>query len=493
MTQIRPNIRLVTVTVGLITLLSFALNIGLAWQQLGTFTLHLDDAWIHHTYARNLAQGHWFRYTDGQASSGSTSPAWTVLLAVGHLLGIGPVAWGLVLGGLFHMLTAVMVYRLSLAYFGNGWLATWSAILTALEWHLVWIALSGMETSMFVALSILYLLLIQTRWQKVWLMGLAGGILLLTRPEGALLVAIAGFKILWANRQPWRRAFKPLALMVLAFVLVISPVMAFNTVVSGRPLPGTFYAKFVQWVAPWTIGKGLNYFRLLLQYFWLEGSLFLIFPLAFLGGWLAWRRRLTLLIPAGVWLVSLPAAYAVILPYLHNRGRYIMPLIPLIIILGTWAAVEIMHRDRFRRLGYIVAALATLLVIVFWVNGTRATVLEVRAIASQHMTVAKWIRCHTQPDAVIATQDIGVLAYFADRRLIDMAGLTDPTVIPIMHQPDRMADYIRQQGGTHVVIFPSYYTQLIEGQNLKQVFVSDKYDFHELGSDPLAVYQFPYD
>jgi len=39
------------------------------------------------------------------------------------------------------------------------------------------------------------------------------------------------------------------------------------------------------------------------------------------------------------------------------------------------------------------------------------------------MTVAEWLRTHTPPDAVIATQDIGVLAYFSDRRLIDMAGL----------------------------------------------------------------------
>jgi hypothetical protein len=92
---------------------------------------------------------------------------------------------------------------------------------------------------------------------------------------------------------------------------------------------------------------------------------------------------------------------------------------------------------------------------------------------------------------VIATQDIGVLAYFSDRRLIDMAGLTEPAIVPIMHQPEQMAAYIREQGGDYVVVFPSYYQQLIEGQNLQLVFVSDKYDFQELGSDPLAVFQFP--
>ncbi len=131
--------------------------------------------------------------------------------------------------------------------------------------------------------------------------------------------------------------------------------------------------------------------------------------------------------------------------------------------------------------------------LAFWFNGTRAYILNVRSLESQHMVVARWLRDHTPPDAVIATQDIGVLAYFSDRRLIDMAGLTEPAVVPIMHQPEQMAAYIRAQGADYVVIFPSHYQELIRGQNLQLVFVSDKHDFQGLGSDPLAVFQFPTD
>jgi hypothetical protein len=45
--------------------------------------------------------------------------------------------------------------------------------------------------------------------------------------------------------------------------------------------------------------------------------------------------------------------------------------------------------------------------------------------------------------------------------------------------------------GDHVVVFPSYYKELIQGQNLKLVFVSDKHDYWKLGADPLAVFEFP--
>jgi len=491
LTQIHPDLRFVIIVATLITLLGFALNIGLALGQLGTYNLTLDDAWIHHTYARNLARGQWFTYTDDQASSGSTSPVWTVLLSAGHLLGVHPVNWSLLLGALFHILTALMVYQLSLLYFGDRWLAAWSAILTGLEWHLVWAALSGMETTLFVALSLLYLYLIQTQWQRTWLLGLVGGLLFLTRPEGALLVGIAGVRVLWGYRGVWRRAFKSLVMMGLMFLLVISPVMIFNTVASGHPLPGTFRAKYEQWVAPWTIGKGLNYLVVVLKWFWLRGPLFLFFPLALVGGWLAWRRRMTDLIPAGAWLLGLPLAYTFVLPSIGERGRYLMPLIPLIVILGAWAAVEFLRSTRFKRLAWALITLATLMTLVFWVNGARAYEKNVRSIESQHMVVARWLRDHTSPDAVIATQDIGVLAYFSDRRLIDLAGLTEPAIVPIMHQPEQMAAYIRGQGGDYVVIFPSHYQQLIEGQNLQLVFVSDEYGFQVLGSDPLAVFQFP--
>jgi hypothetical protein len=99
LTEFRPGLKFVLIVVSLITLFSFAMNIGLALGQLGVY---------------NLARGQWFTYTGDQASSGSTSLVWTVLLSAGHLLGVDPVNWSLLLGALFHILTALMVYRLSL-------------------------------------------------------------------------------------------------------------------------------------------------------------------------------------------------------------------------------------------------------------------------------------------------------------------------------------------------------------------------------------------
>ena len=75
---------------GWIIVLASLLSVGgyIAWSySQGTVGFPLDDAWIHQTYARNLAQTGQLAYLPGQPSAGSTSPAWSFLLSVGYLLG----------------------------------------------------------------------------------------------------------------------------------------------------------------------------------------------------------------------------------------------------------------------------------------------------------------------------------------------------------------------------------------------------------------------
>lgn len=57
-----------------IALLATGLYIAAAYYG-GLRGFPLDDAWIHQTYARNLAQSGQLAYLPGQPSAGSTSPA----------------------------------------------------------------------------------------------------------------------------------------------------------------------------------------------------------------------------------------------------------------------------------------------------------------------------------------------------------------------------------------------------------------------------------
>lgn len=53
----------------------------------------LDDAWIHQTYARNLALWSEWAFIRGQPSAGSTAPLWSAILAMGYLLKVNLYLW----------------------------------------------------------------------------------------------------------------------------------------------------------------------------------------------------------------------------------------------------------------------------------------------------------------------------------------------------------------------------------------------------------------
>jgi hypothetical protein len=115
----------------------------------------LDDAWIHQTYARNLAFDREWAFLPGHPSGGSTSPLWSGLLAIGYWLHLAPYLWTYALGAcelwIGAMLAEATVRVLVPDYRSR---LPWVGIVLALEWHLVWAALSGMETMLYALLVI---------------------------------------------------------------------------------------------------------------------------------------------------------------------------------------------------------------------------------------------------------------------------------------------------------------------------------------------------
>jgi hypothetical protein len=46
----------------------------------------------------------------------------------------------------------------------------------------------------------------------------------------------------------------------------------------------------------------------------------------------------------------------------------------------------------------------------------------------------RWFGAHAPPHAVIATPDIGAIGYFSERRVVDLAGLVTPAMIPLLER-----------------------------------------------------------
>ena len=202
-----------------VVLVVFAAVIGVAvylgWARLaGVWGFALDDAWIHQTYARNLATAGQFEFVPGQPSAGSTSGTWTLLVAAGYLARMDYKWWTYLLGTICLAMTALGVWALNLLLCpGRPRAALAAGVFGALEWHLLWSAASGMETVLFTALAMWLMVQINLPRFKTQnqgddlLTGIWCGVLVLTRPEGLLLAGLVLLAQLglrgWAHRAAW--------------------------------------------------------------------------------------------------------------------------------------------------------------------------------------------------------------------------------------------------------------------------------------------------
>src|SRR5512142_2429273 len=121
----------------------------------------LDDAWIHQTYARNLGQTGQWTFVSGQPSAGSTAPLWTLVAAAGYALHLDGIAWIYAVGIILLAVSALLAGELTAVLFpSSGLVPLFVALFCAVEWHLGWAAVSGMETLLFIALELAVLLLV---------------------------------------------------------------------------------------------------------------------------------------------------------------------------------------------------------------------------------------------------------------------------------------------------------------------------------------------
>lgn len=451
--------------------------------------LPLDDAWIHQTYARNLVVHAEWAFQPGEPSSGSTAPLWTALLAVGHGLRASVVAWVAVLGAAFLAVAALAA---------DGWVRAFAddqskwrlglALLMVTEWHLVWAALSGMET---LALGVLALWVLYTsrlgKLPPIWQGALVGlGVWL--RPD-ALSLALPVVWLYVFRGTGGRGLATNLASFSAGVALLFLPYLGFHYALSGAWWPSTFYAKQAEYAALRQAPLLLRFGSQLISP--LVGVLAVLLPgLAF---WLVRTlrlRRWANLAPL-VWALAFLGSYALRLPVAYQHGRYAMPTIPLLLALGYEGMLEFRKMavgarwHRIVRRAWLLSAAAVGM--LFWPLGARAYAWDVAVIETEMVATAEWIDRRTPPDALIAAHDIGALGFFTDRRLVDLAGLVSPEVIPFLRDENALADYLDQQAADYLVTFPAWYPRLV--RQARRVYTTEGRFSPALGGENMAVYQ----
>ncbi|MCA9561545.1 MAG: glycosyltransferase family 39 protein, partial [Myxococcales bacterium] len=200
----------------------------------------LDDGWIYMAFARSLAEGEGITYPghDGPVAS-VTGPIWCFLLALAMKV-VGANVWASkLLGILVGALGVIAAHRLAhTASKGDLRLAGIAAVLLALTPRYAWGCLSGMEVPWFVAMTCLGLALHLENRDRSTLRWLPAAFTLTlaawARPECLVLPFLAAAHRFWHVRR------------IDGFLLAVPLVAtfpAYHLLVSGHPLPITFYAK----------------------------------------------------------------------------------------------------------------------------------------------------------------------------------------------------------------------------------------------------------
>jgi len=399
--------------------------IGLAWYFLdqekkiaGAWGYALDDSWIYAQMARNLATGRGFSFNPGEPVAGSTGPLYTFILAFFYAL-FHEVVWSAKIFGVACQIGAgVALYFAAIALLpGRRLLSLLAALLVVTSPPLVWGMLSGMEIPLYLLIVCaglaLYIRGKQTLAVLIWAVGVWA------RPDGIFLVAL-GF--IAPPKQAIRR------------ILVATPVLlayfGFNYMIGGHWMPQTVGAKAHFGID--LVGRTWNMMR---EWGALWGVPYrptdqleepIVFLLLLLVGAVVTLRKKPIL---AVYAIGFPIALSLFREHSASHKRYILYVIPFAMLLVVMALDAISRRSGERKAPRIAAfACAACLAwqATYLPHEADVYAWNVQNINKMQVLLGNFVKLVTQPGDVVATNDIGAIAYFGERKVVDLMGLVSP-------------------------------------------------------------------
>jgi hypothetical protein len=419
------------------------------------FDFVTDDAYISFRYAANLAQHGQLVFNLGERVEGFTNFLWTVLLAAGIKLGLGPVATSRFLGVAFGVGTLALVVRMSVRLSGQRpsvWHLIAPSLLASMGAFACWCT-GGLETQLFTFLSFLGfdLLLAEISSRRGSASAAVFALAAMTRPEGLLFFGLGGFfRLLTAVGR--ERRFRPRRgewAWLMLFAALFVPYFAWRWRYYGWPFPNTFYVKSSGGAG--TLIRGGYYLRRFAE----DYGVPFFFLLALLGRPAATDqpRRDLWRLTALVWLVF--AAYVVkVGGDFMGLYRFILPVVPL----GAVVVQESIRRlaQRLRpAVGRPVLALAGAALAVAFVAGSlRVSRMAVTFIgadngidtpgylkkyAEDRIPIGQWFARNARPDDLMTVGGAGVIPYYSGIPAYDVFGLVDAHIAhdPRMSASDR--------------------------------------------------------
>lgn len=435
-------------------------------SRIGFVGVPLDDVYIHCRYAENVLAGNGWSFNPGEAVSADTSPLWVLLLVVAGLFTQHLEIAAVILSALYYLIIAPGVYRIArdLLKLDEVWSIT-AAVLALLSSRLIWSGMSGMEASLA---ALLALLMAEEHARQVRRghFRIREGVLyalgFLARPELALLAVLCLAHWLYVHSKHTVDFTRFGYSMLLAIVIVI-PYIGFNLMTQGSLLPHSVDVQGARLTLLPDLG-----------YLWFAGKILAMHNLLMLVGvvvaFVSLKRHEWL--PGLLFVALLIPLQSVFAPQYRHHGRYFFPLLPLVILYGTWGVKSLL--GNWQKFAYVVLPIAIVLSALDAVRWITLEAYAVRNINDQQVVAAEWVSKNVTPQDKLAVHDVGAIAYFSDKPVIDLVGLMTPSLYPMQGDQSKVWQEVRKMGANVFVIYnrlnPTFYTTYKDSLDLLAEF-----------------------
>jgi hypothetical protein len=410
----------------------------------------LDDTFIHLQYGRQIGQGQWFSYNDGDpVSSGASSFLYVLLLGAAHFVGFSGanlLGFAIIFGTVLFVLSALLGYALGQRLAGER-AGLCSGILIAANGAFGWGATSGMEVALFsvLILGTLLAFLRELSSGRFLLTPILAALAALTRPEGLLFAwVITGAVVIVLLRD--LRKSRPYSLRSsLAVLYAFLPIAAgvaqymFYTIATGSSVQNGVLAKSLLYEPVFyptefldAVFQNLTKLNLIVltglepgNYLFPGTILFCVLGTMYLA--LEDARYRMFAVASGTALVLAMSSTAILgLPgaWGWHHYRYLLPFFPPVLVFAVVGFYSLRSLTRKTWLPEALASFAilcSLLSLPVWAATTGGNSLQIK---EQQVSVGYWIRENLPPGASVGVNDAGAMRYYGGHRTVDLIGLT---------------------------------------------------------------------
>lgn len=464
-----------------LALISTALAVNyliFASNQNGFMSFPLDDPWIHLTFAKNLVEYGSFSYFKNEmATAGSTSPIYTLLLAAGFIFTKNEMVLSYVLGIIFLVCSVIAFYKLSRFEFGKEtYFAIGATLIFVTDKWMNFIADSGMETTMYIFMIILGFYFYKKR-QAIPL-GIMLGLILWGRPDGVAFYAaliIDYLLLLYLSKNSKDNKYnlfskQDLIKIASSFGVLLVIYFIMNLILSGSLLPNTYNAK-LEYYSPEFRSRG-DFFKFEVWDYFTSG-VYGVLMIGFLFSTVQtlfdlFKKRYNGNLVFILFSFILVFIYWYKLPYAHRFGRYLMPIIPFLILVGLIGfrnASKIIgnaFNSRSFANGFYILVIAICISMGFmnYNENKKLYAEECKYIYDRQVKAALWINQNTNENDIIGTHDVGAIGFYSGRKIVDVAGLVTPELINKINDRNyvkEMEKYMKESGVTYLAFLREWY------------------------------------